>query len=833
VKVDRPRSNGVSGARRARLRPLVPKALSSPARPWRLSSALVLATSLQLSLLALGIGTISALDSRRSLEALAAALGRSISAQVRRELDILLEAPRLITRLNSAAIQTGQLDPENFPQLERTFSSQMEMFPVGYINYGNEAGEYLGVERLDDGRLRVNVMEAALGPRRQLVFDLRTGLRSSRPVHVYNDIGTAREEAWYRETVQRGRSTWSSIYQWDDKPEVLSISYNQPVRDRDGQLQGVIGADLILTQLNSRLRQIWGERPGLVLITERSGLLVASSDGQTVQAGPPGRPPRRLRLDQSPDPRLKKLGTLLLARADAGRLPARFQRLSRDDTFLEVIPWADRHGLDWLVLVLIPRNALAASLQPHSWLPLLLYLLALTLAILVSARLTRWILRPLRRVTEEAVQLADTVRRAPGETLSFRAALPPGSALEIQSLGNAISTLVTSLNGLVTAQRRSGQRLLREVQQKEQALQLSLQSQQRAEASNEARQSYLAHLNQEIRTPLGFVQGTTRLALAEPVSDSVRSHLLAIDDATRRMLALLELLDDAVDLAALPEGGAEPQELPFSLALLLQELSDLVAAQAQRRGLALTFTILPGSVDALVGDLRRLRQALLQGMASAIRRGGPGVIALSAATQAPGEGEASLPEDRRLRLRLLLRHPGALSEPGGMLGLAIARALLEGMGGSLQVREEPGPHTAIAFVVPLRAAAVPVPSSGSPPLPPLRAVALVGEAAQGERERLALLLKPLGLQPCEGPPEGPWALAVVQAAADPATSRLVVQRLRRELGPGVPIALLVRRLDRETFAAELQPPWQVLLDLPLHGPRLRAALAPLLASPAA
>jgi hypothetical protein len=237
---------------------------------------------------------------------------------------------------------------------------------------------------------------------------------------------------------------------------VLSISYNQPVRDRDGQLQGVIGADLILTQLNSRLRQIWGERPGLVLITERSGLLVASSDGQTVQAGPPGRPPRRLRLDQSPDPRLKKLGTLLLARADAGRLPARFQRLSRDDTFLEVIPWADRHGLDWLVLVLIPRNALAASLQPHSWLPLLLYLLALTLAILVSARLTRWILRPLRRVTEEAVQLADTVRRAPGETLSFRAALPPGSALEIQSLGNAISTLVTSLNGLVTAQRRSG-----------------------------------------------------------------------------------------------------------------------------------------------------------------------------------------------------------------------------------------------------------------------------------------------------------------------------------------------------------------------------------------
>lgn len=816
----------------ARLRRPGPQALPTSVRPWRLSSALVLATSLQLSLLALGIGTISALDSRRSLVALAAALGRSISDQVRRELDILLEAPRLITRLNAAAIESGRLDPQNFPQLESTFASQMEMVPVGYINYGSEAGEYLGVERLDNGRLRVNVMERSLGPRRQLVFDLQDGRRSHRPVRVYADIGTAREEVWYRQTVQRGRPTWSSIYQWDDKPEVLSISYNQPVRDRAGRLQGVIGADLILTQLNARLHRLWGERPGRVLIVERNGLLVASSDGQTVHGSSPGSPPRRLRLDQSPDPRLKQLGRLLLSQADAGRLPARFQRLSRDDTYLEVIPWADRHGLDWLVLVLIPRTALAASVQPHGWLPLLLYLLALTLAILVSARLTRWILRPLRRVTEEAVHLADTVRRAPGETLSFQAALPPGSALEIQSLARAIATLVTTLNGLVTAQRRSGQRLLREVQQKEQALQLSLQSQQRAEASNEARQSYLAHLNQEIRTPLGFVQGTTRLALAEPVSEPVRRHLRAIDDATRRMLELLELLDDAVDLAALPEGGADPQEIPFSLALLLQEVSDLVAAQAQRRGLALTFTIVPGSVDALVGDLRRLRQALLQGMASAICRGGPGVIALSASTPGTGEGEACLVDDRRLRLRLVLRHPGALHEPGGMLGLAIARALLEGMGGSLQVREEPGPQTAIAFLVPLRAAAVPA----APPIPlpsqPLRAVALVGEVARGERERLARLLEPLGLQPCEEP-QGPWALAVAQAAADPAASRLLVHRLRRELGPGVPIALLVRRLDRETFAAEPEPPWQVLLDLPLHGPRLRAALAPWLVSPAA
>ena len=578
----------------------------------------------------------------------------------------------------------------------------MGLFPVGYINYGNEDGEYLGIERLDHGGLRLNLMERSLGPRRQLVFDLGPAGPGPRPVQVYEDIGTAREEAWYRETVLRNRPTWSSIYQWDDKPSVLSISHNQPVRDRSGRLRGVIGVDLILSQLNARLHAIWGQRPGVLLIVERDGRLVASSDGRTLLPGPVGVPPQRLRLDQSPDPRVKRAGALLLRQAAGGRLPARAQRFSQEGTYLEVIPWSDRYGLDWLVLVLLPRAALADSLQPHPWLPLLLYGLALSLAILISARLTRWILRPLRGVSEAATQLADTVRRSPGETLSFQAALPPGSALEIQSLGRAITTLVNTLNGLVTAQRRSGQRLLREVQLKEQALELSHQSQQRAEASSEARQSYLAHLHQELLAPLSAVQGSTLLALSEvdAGSEPLHRHLQAIAAATGEVLELLTLLEDAVDPMAPPGPEPDGEEESFSLALLLQEVSDLVAPQAQRRDRPLTFTIAPGSVDLLVGDVRRLRQVLLQVLSGAIRRGGSGEIALSAASESPAES-ALAPDDRHLRLRLILRNAAPAAEPGGGLALAISRELLEVMGGSLSLAAADG-EAAITCLLPVR-----------------------------------------------------------------------------------------------------------------------------------
>ncbi len=787
---------------------------------WHLVNALVLATSLQLTLLAAGIGAISAVNSRRSLETLAGALGRSISQQVRQELDTLLQAPRLLTQLNGRAIESGQLDPENFPELERTFLAQMRLFPVGYINYGNEQGEYLGIERLDNGALRLNLMETSLGPRRQLVYDLGPAGRGPRPVLVYNDIGSAREEAWYRETVQRGRATWSSIYQWDDKPQVLSISYNQPVRDPRGGLQGVIGVDLILSQLNGKLRNIWGDRPGTVLIVEGNGLLVASSDGRTLSSGAAGATPRRLRLDQSPDPMVRRAGSLLLTQARSSHLLTRPQRLNDADTYIEVIPWADRHGLDWLVLVLIPRQALAAGLLPQSWLPLLLYLLALSLAILVSARLTRWILRPLQQVSEAASQLADAVRRSPGESLSFRVEMPKGSAEEIQSLGRAILTLVSSVNGLLSAQRRSSLRLQREVQQKERALQLSLQSQQQSEASSEAHQRYLAHLNQEIRAPLGFVEGTTRLALGQAMPEPMRAHLVGIGDAARRML---DLLDAAVDLPASLPDDAELQESPFSLALLLQDVSDLVAQQAQLKNLELAFTVDPGSVDALVGDLRRLRQALLQVLIGAIRRAERGAITVTAATATGCHGDAAgHGDDRRSRLLITVR--------GGEdpLALAISRALLEEAGGAVEMVTESGGCTAVILRLPLQVSIPPGRVPSPLPHPPAGPVRLVGEAARAEAERLGPLLAPLGLAPAEAPAAGGWALALVGADETVDASVQRVRGLRAELGPAVPIALLVRRLDRAAFDSAPTPPWDALVELPLHGPRLEAELVPLL-----
>jgi len=376
----------------------------NPRLPWprirhrlRLLDVLALASSLQLALVALGVGTIAYLNGHRSVQLLARQLGSSIADQVDLQLDGVLEAPRLINRLNEQAISSGQLNPENFAALERLFFEQISLFPVGYINYGNEDGDYLGVQRLDDGRLLVNEMRQRQAPNRQLVYAITANGRQRQPLRVIEPIGTAREEAWYRETIEAGRPIWSSIYQWDDNPGVLSVSFNQPVRDpRSGRLQGVIGVDVILTQLSTFLQHLWGQRPGLVLVLERDGHLVASSRPAMVLSSSPGGPPKRTRIDKSDDPLVRRLAGLLFSRTDSGGLRLHGgwgrnrEQLEFNDrnrlVFVETMRWSDGQGLDWLVLVVIPQEGLRGIESEGSRLALALCVLALLVAIIVIER---------------------------------------------------------------------------------------------------------------------------------------------------------------------------------------------------------------------------------------------------------------------------------------------------------------------------------------------------------------------------------------------------------------------------------------------------------------
>ncbi len=125
------------------------------------------------------------------------------------------------------------LDLHDFKRTGHYFWKQMQVFDIGYINFANKKGEFIGVERLDDGKLLIN---ETLGEFLDQVYIYATDSQGNRTsLKIKNDLALVQTESWYANAVQAGKPVWSEIYQWRDKPEVLSISSSYPVYDFEGR----------------------------------------------------------------------------------------------------------------------------------------------------------------------------------------------------------------------------------------------------------------------------------------------------------------------------------------------------------------------------------------------------------------------------------------------------------------------------------------------------------------------------------------------------------------------------------------------------------------------
>lgn len=448
-------------------------------RPRRLTNILVLASSLQLVFLAVVVGSLIYLSARRSTLQLATQLSHSISQQVFAKLDELSRAPVVLNQLNTSAMRSGRLSPGDIKAMEQLFWQQMRYFPVGYINYGDESGLYVGVERLDDGRILFNEMGPHLPRRTQTVFSVDGAGRSLREISRYTDIGEAKSEAWYVETARAKRPIWSSIYQWDDKPNVLSISHNIPLYAPSGRLQGVIGVDLILSQLSDYLRRLWAGQPGLVLVLEPNGQLVASSlrEGAVLPLASGGF--SRIQGDRYANPLVRQVVQAIL-QAPPKTLAPTTQQLAQAPLaeltvqgqiqYLQTFRWADADGLNWIVAVVIPQSRFINVLTENSALALLLCVLAIAASLALLVIVTRSILRPLLVLQQTTDQLALDLRQHPSESVSFAPQLPSASAAEFQSLSTSIGALVSRLNTLLAQTRTATAQLLREVESRSEEL---------------------------------------------------------------------------------------------------------------------------------------------------------------------------------------------------------------------------------------------------------------------------------------------------------------------------------------------------------------------------
>ena len=227
-----------------------------------------------------------------------------------------------------------------------------------------------------------------------------------------------------------------------------------------------------------------------------------------------------------------------------------------------------------------------------------------------------------------------------------------------------------------------------------------------AERESQAKSQFLSRMSHELRTPLNAVLGFTQLLQIEarqrPASDQLDklSHIRAAGEH------LLALINDALDLSSLEAGTLKLDLRPVSLALAVARALPLIEEQAAAKHVA----IRTGRLDGVaLADLTRLHQVLLNLLSNAVKYNHAGGEVLVESLQADGHTVLRVHDTGRGMDAEQLAH---LFEPfnrlgrendgieGSGIGMTIARALVEGMGGRIAVTSEPGRGTEFEVVLP-------------------------------------------------------------------------------------------------------------------------------------
>jgi signal transduction histidine kinase/CheY-like chemotaxis protein len=406
-----------------------------------------------------------------------------------------------------------------------------------------------------------------------------------------------------------------------------------------------------------------------------------------------------------------------------GRMFARFER---HPAALEPAPSWIESGRAWLLFstrslrVSRPvndRGAAVATLwvaadteRPRARAVALMRILAVVLfgtfwiALALSMRFQQVISRPIHDLTAFARTVAD------GHRYDLRGH---------KSSDDELGELVTSINEMMDQiDRRDRQLQLQQVDLEgavdERTAELRAVNQElvgardRAMDASRAKSEFLTNMSHEILTPMNGIIGMTELVLDSSLTADQREQLGTVRLSAESLLAVL---NDILDFSKIESHRLELEPTVFSLADLVADLLKPLTVRAEQKGLELIGEIAADVPAALVGDPHRLRQVVMNLVGNAIKFTERGHVAIAVSVENANGQTAFLhftvndtgvgiPKEKQASMfEPFVQADGSTTRPfgGAGLGLTIARALAQLMGGRLWVVSERGGGSTFHF----------------------------------------------------------------------------------------------------------------------------------------
>ncbi|MEG4997623.1 adenylate/guanylate cyclase domain-containing protein [Microcoleus sp. B4-D4] len=362
------------------------------------------------------VGYLSYRNGQKAVNDVATQLRNDTSDRIKQNLTYLVAIPFQSFETYDAALLQNRINLNNGRDVEKFLWGQLPAFPlIAAAAFVTPNQEFFAGERQDDGEIVIRTSEVENNHTLTTYTTSPSGERRE-IINAGKPNFDPRNRPYYKIPVQQKQAVWAKLY-----PHItgkyLYIAASKPIYTQTGTLQGVWMASLNLVMFGDFLSKLKIGKTGQSFILERSGEMIATSTGEkpfqyypdkVVQL--PEQRIERLKVVNSSNAITQKASQALLEQFhDFKNIQASHQlkfTVAGKNYFVQVDPFRDGKGIDWLVVVTIPEADFMNQIHANTQTTILLCLATLILAILLGILTARRIIRPVERITTASEAIA-------------------------------------------------------------------------------------------------------------------------------------------------------------------------------------------------------------------------------------------------------------------------------------------------------------------------------------------------------------------------------------------------------------------------------------------
>jgi PAS domain S-box-containing protein len=399
------------------------------------------------------VGYLSWRNGQQAVNDVASRYRSEISDRVQLYLKSYTATPHLINRINVDAVRLGQLNVQDLSQVERHLIFQLQQFDsVTGILFGSNRGDFLSSSR-HTGKSTILVSEP-LDTSKINVYRTDSFGNRGKLERTFRQPD-ARQRPWYKVGASSLKPTWTPIFKLGDRSD-FSINATLPIYSQtNNELLGVFSSALNLRSFSSFLNSMQVGKSGKIFIIERNGLLIASSAQEKPFIVTPQKELKRLKTTESSNTLIRATSQYLIEQFGRDFSPIKSSKqldfkINGKREFVQVVPFRDEFGLDWLIVVVVPESDFMEQINANNYTTLLLCVAAFIVSTGIGILTTRWITKPIGQLNTAAKKIAR------GE---WNTAIELKRSDEVGQLAESFNQMAAQLQASFTALRESENRL--------------------------------------------------------------------------------------------------------------------------------------------------------------------------------------------------------------------------------------------------------------------------------------------------------------------------------------------------------------------------------------